>query len=62
MRRRVEATDVTHQFLFAAFAVVIHLNPVAFVENVDIKAILVLRFFEEKLDDPFAGKAVHHRR
>ena len=31
-------------------------------ENVDIKAILVLRFFEEKLDDPFAGKAVHHRR
>ena len=31
-------------------------------ENVDIKAILVLRFFEKELDDPFAGKAVHHRR
>ena len=31
-------------------------------ENVDIKAIFVLRFFEEELDDPFAGKAVHHRR
>lgn len=52
----VEATDVTHQLLFAAFAVVIHLNPVAFVENVDIKAIFVLRFFEEELDDPSLAK------
>lgn len=41
---------------------VIYFNSVVFVENVDIKVIFVLRFFEKELDDFFVGKVVYYRR
>ncbi|MDI5424787.1 hypothetical protein MJM99_31415, partial [Salmonella enterica subsp. enterica serovar Kentucky] len=42
-------TDVAHQFFLATFAVVIHFRPVTFIQNINIKAFLIARFFKEEL-------------
>lgn len=49
-----------YQFFFVVFVVVIYFNLVVFVENVDIKVIFVLCFFEEELDDFFVGKVIYY--
>ena len=62
MRGRIEAADVAHQLLFAAFAVVIHLGTVGFIQNVDVKPGVIARLFEEELNNPFTRKAIHYLR
>ena len=42
---------------------VIDLSAVALIENIDVKAaVVVIRVFKEELDNPFAGESVHYRR
>ena len=62
MRRRVEAADVAYQLFFATFAVVIHLGAVALIKDIDVKSVIVIRIFKEELNNPFAGKTIHHLR